>query len=104
MTTSSMNQRDERKRTFDEASKNSSEGTKTRSFTLIWDEHGRWPTYCPCGVRCLGGVTLFRAFVRNLRTWSAMLRENAQAAPTVRPKVPMRCPGADCFVVVMKRG
>jgi hypothetical protein len=41
MTTSSMNQRDERKRTFDEASKDSSEGTKTRSFTLIWDEHGR---------------------------------------------------------------
>ena len=23
---------------------------------------------------------------------------------TVRPKVPMRRPGADCFVVVMKRG
>ena len=28
----------------------------------------------------------------------------AQAAKTARPKVPMRRPGADCLVVVMKRG
>ena len=28
----------------------------------------------------------------------------AQVAQTVRPKVPMRRLGADCFVVVMKRG
>src|ERR1700726_1181358 len=27
-----------------------------------------------------------------------------QAAPTARPKVPMRRGGADCFVVAMKRG
>src|SRR5262249_53056079 len=33
-----------------------------------------------------------------------MPREKAQAAPTARPKVPMRRPGADCFVVAMKRG
>src|SRR5207342_1620396 len=33
-----------------------------------------------------------------------MPREKAQAAPTARPKVPMRRLGADCFVVVMKRG
>src|SRR5215831_16089786 len=33
-----------------------------------------------------------------------MPREKAQAAPTARPKVPMRRPGADCFVVTMKRG
>src|SRR6266436_514928 len=33
-----------------------------------------------------------------------MLREKAQAAPTARPKVPMRRLGADCFVVAMKRG
>src|ERR1035437_3146722 len=31
-----------------------------------------------------------------------MPREKAQAAPTARPKVPMRRLGADCFVVVMK--
>ena len=34
----------------------------------------------------------------------AMPREKAQAAPTVRPKVPMRRLGADCFAVAMKRG
>src|SRR5262249_15861910 len=33
-----------------------------------------------------------------------MLREKAQAAPTARLKVPMRRRGADCLVVVMKRG
>ena len=33
-----------------------------------------------------------------------MPREKAQAAPTARPKVPMRRRGADCLVVVMKRG
>src|SRR6516162_1768785 len=42
--------------------------------------------------------------VRNVRTWPAMLREKAQAAPTARPKVLMRRRGADCSVVVMKRG
>jgi hypothetical protein len=33
-----------------------------------------------------------------------MRREKAQAAQTARPKVPMRRLGADCSVVVMKRG
>src|SRR6266699_7194505 len=33
-----------------------------------------------------------------------MPREKAQAATTARLKVPMRRLGADCFVVVMKRG
>jgi len=37
-------------------------------------------------------------------TWPAMPREKVQAAPTARPKVPMRRGGADCFVVAMKRG
>ena len=37
-------------------------------------------------------------------TWTAMPREKAQAAPTARPKVPMRRRGADCLVVAMKRG
>jgi hypothetical protein len=37
-------------------------------------------------------------------TWPAMPRKKAQAAPTARPKVPMRRRGADCPIVVMKRG
>jgi len=32
-----------------------------------------------------------------------MPREKAQAAPTARPKVPMRRRGADCSVVARKR-
>src|SRR5258708_5201703 len=49
---------------------------------------------------------------REAQPGSCMERENlagdakgkAQAAPTVRLKVPMRRGGADCFVVAMKRG
>ncbi len=41
--------------------------------------------------------------VRNVRTWPAMPREKAQAAPTARPKVLMRRRGADCPVVVRHR-
>jgi hypothetical protein len=37
-------------------------------------------------------------------TLPAMPREKAQAAPTARPKVPMRRRGADCLVVALKRG
>jgi len=37
-------------------------------------------------------------------TWPAMPKEKAQAAPTARPKVPMRRRGADCPVVATKRG
>src|SRR5215470_13107711 len=43
-------------------------------------------------------------FVRNVRTWPAMLREKTQAATTARSKVPMRRRGADCLVLAMKRG
>jgi hypothetical protein len=39
----------------------------------------RTPTYWPCGVRCIGSVNLIWAFVQNLRTWLAMVREKEQA-------------------------
>jgi hypothetical protein len=51
----------------------------------------------------IGGAKLNLALVRNVRTWPAMSREKAQAAPTASPKVPMRRRGADCPVVVPKR-
>ena|SRR6516162_6939815 len=38
-------------------------------------EHGGYPTYWPCDVRCKGGVTLILALLRNLRTCLVMLRE-----------------------------
>src|SRR6516162_8760378 len=59
---------------------------------------------CPSGIRHGGGAKLNLALVRNVRTWPAMLREKAQAAPTAKPKVPMRRRGADCPVVALKRG
>ena len=39
---------------------------------------------------CKIGAKLNQALIRNVRTLPAMLREKAQAAPTARPKVPMR--------------
>jgi CheY-like chemotaxis protein len=40
-------------------------------------------------------VIALTANARNVRTWPAMLKEKAQAAPTARPKVLMRRRGAD---------
>src|SRR5438128_9313065 len=80
------------------------DGIKTGVVPLLREGHGRKPTYWPCDVRCTGGVNLFRAFVRNLRTWLAMVREKAQAdGPRGRK---YRCAGsrADCSVVAGKRG
>ena len=65
---------------------------------LAGDAKGKGPS----GIRHVGGAKLNLALVRNVRTWPAMPREKAQAAPTARPKVPMRRRGADCLVVVMK--
>ena len=39
------------------------------------------PTYWPCGVRCIGGMTLIWAFVRNVRTGSVMPRERYKWKP-----------------------
>jgi len=36
---------------------------KTGVSLLLRDEHGGYPTYWPCDVRCLGGVTLIQALV-----------------------------------------
>src|ERR1700722_2398434 len=98
-----MDKRDERKRTSDQASKYVRRH-QNRSLSPVPGRVWRKPTYWPYGVRCIGGVTLIRAFARNLRTWPTMPREKAQAAETARPKVPMRRSGADCSVVVMRRG
>src|SRR6516165_1222758 len=62
------------------------------------------PEACPSGIRCVGGAKLHPALVWNVRTYAVMRREKAQAAQTARPKAPMRRLGADCSVVVMKRG
>src|SRR4029077_15524625 len=78
-----------------------SDDVETGAFKLFREEHGGYPTYWPCGVRCRGGVTLIRAFLRNLRTWPVMPREKAQAE---KPRGRKYRRGADCFAVAMKRG
>src|SRR5664279_2270730 len=65
--TSSKDGRDECKRTADEASKGFRRH-QNRGFPSILGEAWKIPTYYSCGVRCTGGMTLIRAFVRNLRT------------------------------------
>src|SRR5207248_11318276 len=75
-----MDERDERKRTSDDASKRFRRHQNWGCTTApgrVW----RKPTYWPRGVRCIGGMTLVRALVRNLRTCPAMPREKAQARP-----------------------
>src|SRR5258705_3618035 len=77
---------------------------QNRGLTLPPGSARENPEVCPSGIRHGGGAKLNQALVWNVRTWPAMPREKAQAALTAGPKVPMRRRGADCLVVVMKRG
>jgi hypothetical protein len=104
MIASCVDWRDERKRTSDDASKHSQTTPKPGSTPCSGINAWKIPAYCPCGVRCRGGVTPIWALVRNLRTWSAMPREKTQVAKSMRSKVPIRRPGADSSVVAMKWG
>src|SRR5882762_2444388 len=76
---------------------------QNRGLTLPPGSARENPEVCPSGIRHVDGAKLNQALVWNVRTWPAMLREKAQAAPTARPKVPMRRRGADCLVVVRHR-
>src|SRR5262245_41463949 len=67
LTASGAGERDERKRTVDEASKHLQMAPKPElpySPRIAW----RSPTYWPCGVRCIDSVTVIWALIRNLRT------------------------------------
>src|SRR6516162_6636728 len=69
-----MDERDERKRTSGDASKRFRRHQNWSCTTApgrVW----RKPTYWLRGVRCIGGMTLIRALVRNLRTCPTMPRE-----------------------------
>jgi hypothetical protein len=48
---------------------------------------------------CRPARSSIRLLYGNVRTWPAMPREKAQAAPTARPKVPMRRRGAEVIAV-----
>ena len=96
--------RDERKRTLDDASKHFPTTPKPGSTPCSGIKAWKTPAYCPCGVRCRGGVTPIWAFVRNLRTWTAMPREKTQVEKPRGRKDPMRRPGADSSVVAVTWG
>ena len=51
---------------------------------------GRQPTSWSCGVRCIGGVTLLWACVRNLRTCRGDAKGKGPSGGPARPKVPRR--------------
>ena len=55
------------------------------------------------GVRCVGGVTLFQAFLRNVGTCRLDVKGKVQVGDTTRMSVPMPSTGAERLVVVMKR-
>jgi len=55
------------------------------------------------GVRCVGGVTLFQAFLRNVGTCRLDAKGEIQVGNTTRMRVPMPSSGAEQPVVVMKR-
>ena len=55
------------------------------------------------GVRCIGGVTLFQAFSRNVGTCRLDAKGEIQVGNTTRMSVPMPSTGAERLVVVMKR-
>src|SRR6516165_6233360 len=98
-----MDERDERKRTSGDASKRFRRHQNWSCTTApgrVWRE----PTYWPRGVRCIGGMTLIRALVRNLRTCPTMSREKVQAENLRGRKYRCGGQGADCSVIARKRG
>ena len=56
------------------------------------------------GVRCVGGVTLFQALLRNVGTGRVDVKGEIQVGNTMRMSVPMRHTGAEQLVLAMKRG
>ncbi len=56
------------------------------------------------GVRCVGGVKLFRALIGNVGTCRLDDKGEVQGVNATRTSVPMPGTGAEQLVVVMKRG
>src|SRR6516162_10187909 len=73
-----MDKGDERKRSFGGSVEINFRRHQNRGFHAVLGMAWQVPTYWSCGVRRREGMTLIRAFVRNLRTWLAMVREKAQ--------------------------
>ena len=105
MITSCRDERDECKRTSDDASKSNSDDIKTGISRLFREQHGRGPTYL-LAMRC--PVYRRRDSHPGVRTELENLVGNAKgegpSGSPARPTVPMCRTGADCSVVAMRRG
>jgi hypothetical protein len=69
-----MDERDERKRSSVEASKGVND-IKTGVFIVLREKHGGYPTYWPCGVRCIGDAMRRTKDRRSLTSLSFVLSE-----------------------------
>src|ERR1700675_1543742 len=72
-------------------------------FTTTSGRVWRGPTNWPCGVRCIGGVTLILGSCTELENLAGDAKGESTSGEPARLKVPMRRRGADCPVLVMKR-
>jgi len=88
--TSGEDERDECKRTAEDASKSNRDDIKTGAARLPREKHGRDPTYGSCGVRCIGGVTLNSGFRRELENLGDDAKGKGSSGRPARPKVPRR--------------
>ena len=77
---------------------------ETRGKSLTWDKVWRSPAYCPDGDRHKGGMSVVRAYARNVGPCGADAKGEGQGEELTRPRVPMQHRGADCPVVVLIPG
>ena len=99
-----MDKRDECKRSADEASKTGMKALKTGVFTLSREQHGRLPTYWPCGCPVYRRHDSYLGFRTELENRVGDAKGKGASGEPTRPKVPMHRSGAHCFVRAMKRG
>src|SRR6516164_8732839 len=98
-----MDERDERKRTSDDASKGPLDGIETGVSLLLRDQRGRTgllTARCPV----FGSRDSHLGSRMELETLAGHAKGKGTSGRPARPKVPMGQPGADRPIVAMKRG
>jgi hypothetical protein len=94
-------QRDERKRTADEVSKEIQMTSKLVAFFTSGLVQGK-PVYCLNGVRHKGGMNLIQAFVRNVGNCRPDAKGRNSSGSPMRMSVPTRGTEAEQSVVAIK--
>jgi hypothetical protein len=77
---------------------------KTGICTLSREQHGRLPTYWPCGGPVYRRHDSYLGFRTELENRVGDAKGKGTSGDPTRPKVPMHRSGAHCFVRAMKRG